>query len=403
MVELPLFVRLIPKNLGEFKGEIETKVGLGRGRAMAGATAPEIGAMTEVAEEVGEHKKISLGMLGKMGAMLGGIGLIIKSIMSLKPLIAIFDMISKIISLFFLPFVMMAYKLLRPVLIFLLRLMVMWYKFWQDPIGNISQAISGIFEGAKNIGEWLKGLITPENLIRFMFPIIPITEILFRLFGKEVDIGHLIWTKLLEFWKTTKDFGAWIWDKLIGIWNWTKDFGGWLWEKLQTIWNWAFDFGGWLWEQLITIWVWHYNLAKWLWDVVTKSLSKGIDLLESFGHWIWDSITETILKGLDVLSNLGRAIYDWVKDKIFGMGGAISDWIGGAVDWTKKATGLDDFIISGGRVYKTNPKDTIVGTKNGAGTNINNIHIHVTGFMDDDLIPVLVDKISDELNRRTRW
>jgi len=57
MVELPLFVRLIPKNLREFKGEIETKIGLGRGRAMAGATAPEIGAMTEVAEEVGENTK----------------------------------------------------------------------------------------------------------------------------------------------------------------------------------------------------------------------------------------------------------------------------------------------------------------------------------------------------------
>lgn len=385
MVELPLFIRLIPKNLREFKGEIESRIAISRGRGIP-TTAPEVGAMTEIAQEVGEQKSISLGMLGKLGAILGGIGLIVNALMSLKPLVAMFELVSRIISLFFLPFVMMAYKLLRPVLIYLLRLMVLWYKFWQDPVGNIKNAISGLFEGAKNIGEYLKGLLPPEQILKLLFPSLLAVDIINKLFPQAIDLGGKIWEKLLEFWKTTKDFGNWIWEKLKTIWNWTYDFADWLWnvitESLQTKIEKLYDFG------------------KWLWDELTKKFSEGIDKFSEFADWLWNQITAKIEDGIDVLSELGSKIMSWAMSKIKSFAGGIGD----VIDWTKRAIGLDDFIITKGRVYKTNPEDTIIGTKKGVGQSItNNIHLHITGFIDDDLIPILVDKISDELGRRVKW
>ena len=131
------------------------------------------------------------------------------------------------------------------------------------------------------------------------------------------------------------------------------------------------------------IWDWGYDLAKELWITITDSLKSGMSGLSGLASWV----------------------QDWAKGVIKGLSGFIGKAWEGVKNIGKEPKPMNDFIVTPAGTIQTNPKDYIIGTKDprslgGGGKHItNNISINVTGFIDDDLIPVLVNAISDQMDR----
>lgn len=97
---------------------------------------------------------------------------------------------------------------------------------------------------------------------------------------------------------------------------------------------------------------------------------------------------------LDVMKTVLKSLKGWSLDKL-------------------SAITADDFILtSSGQLIKTNPEDTIIGTKtpeslmNGGGKIIhitNHIALTVTGSMENEVVPRLVELLTDELKAKMNF
>ncbi len=134
--------------------------------------------------------------------------------------------------------------------------------------------------------------------------------------------------------------------------------------------------------------------------VVKKAKGWGIDWLNAF---------------LDGIKSVGSKIFTFFENIIRGVfgaiGGFISKFIGGGGGGGGRTDTADDFILSGGRLIKTNPLDTLVGFKgapSGVGTEGTvNIDItnNITGAegIDLDLLSARIsEQIQEALERLKR-
>lgn len=103
----------------------------------------------------GGGSKGIMAMVGKIAVIAGGVMAIAQAVMQLEPMKAIMSMINKFIQLLLLPFVMMLFRLLKPILVGLIKVMPLWLKFWQDPVGNLMALAEWIGE---KLGEFLVDL-----------------------------------------------------------------------------------------------------------------------------------------------------------------------------------------------------------------------------------------------------
>jgi len=390
---------------------------------------------------------------GVAGGILMGMGLleilkkIIGFVAGLEPIQAIMAMIGSIMKMFFLPLVMMLFTLLRPILIPLLKLMPLWMKFWQDPIGSLKGLGGMLWEALVKLGKWLVDGF--KSYFTLMYITIPtkIVEGITWLAGK--------------IWDYIKDLPGKIWDAIQGIADWFGDLSGKIWEYVKGIGEWFADLPGKIWDYMKdlggVIWDYMKALPSQIWDYM-KGMADWIDALPGK---IWDKmkgIGTTIADGISGiiggLDNTLRQIPGWILNKLKGgiswltdIGGAVANAFKDAfgalasffapmlnpiitvfnaigstlagfvnevsshlpgswrVHWTDiEPISVGDFIITkGGQVLKTSPDDYIIGTKNPqaiGGKHIeNNIYVNVAGGLDDAMVQEIAYRIRQEVDR----
>jgi hypothetical protein len=408
------FVDLVPRNLKAFADSIKTMVDpvMEFKQGAKGASG-----MEGVQSLMQQNNLMSLKSLGMLAGILGVVGIVASVISGLQPIMSILDMISNILTLFLMPFALMAMKLMQPVLISLLRLMPLWLEFWKDPVsglkglmtnsfnenlGGLSEAVSGgdwttagsIFGLAAvsnfmrmfnidkvfNVVEWLAGLDWVSLGVLFGTSAIAVFSKLFHLdlalkiaeWIAGLNLSQRIWSALQKAWTWTLDFGSKVWDAVLEVWNFGLDLADKVWSTFASIWKWELDIAQSVWSMFSNIWIWSLDLAGNIWSKIAST-------------WTWS---------LD----LGKKLWGWVKDRLDNY----SFLSGGQTE------SLQDFIISGGKVYQTSPQDTIIGKKDwsqgvgssGGGKSIQvlnpQFHIHIQGGMDRQFY----DKIFQEMSSR---
>ena len=350
---------------------------------------------------------------GVAGGVLMGMGLIeiLKKVVGflagLEPIQAIMAMIGSIMKMFFLPLAMMLFTLLRPILIPLLKLMPLWMKFWQDPIGSLKGLGGILWEALVKLGKWLADAFI--GYIKFMYITIP-TKI----------VEGIVWLAGV-IWDYIKDLPGKIWDAIQGIADWFGDLPGKIWDYMKEIGNWLADIPGKIWDYM-------KGIGTTIADGI-KGIIGGLDnTLRQIPGWILDKLKS----GISWLADIGGAVANAFKDAfgalasffapmlnpIITVFNAIGSTLAGFVNevsshlpgswrvhWTDiEPISVGDFIITkGGQILKTSPDDYIIGTKNPnaiGGKHIeNNIYVNVAGVLDDAMVQEIAYRIRQEVDR----
>jgi len=337
----------------------------------------------------------NLGLAGKLGAIAGGILLLVKAISDLKPIKMILDMVGRIVQLFLLPFAMMALQLLKPVLIWLLKIMPSWYKALSPVISKAGEVGEDIATGLE--AEWdfqqfiqdeIEGMLTgdtDETLSGFLFGLLQ-DKIRGFLGIEEEESGEtfpeMIKRKILEEITELGTLGIDIYNALIGengilttAWNDLKDIGKDLKEALLSE-------DGYLIQSLKSLETFGSDLLDWIWSKIKE--------LNPFDNGDSDSGGE---------SNLSKAV-----DAFQAVGEAVQDVVIKGVDLFKGATGMQDGIITpSGEVIKTAPDDYIIATKTPRSMGGTNITINVSGSADDEVINKLTRQLRHEMSAYGRF
>lgn len=375
MVRLPLFVELIPKNLKSFKKDVQVETTLFTGGRKGGLNpAAEIKGIGGITKGVTEGKTINMGMLGKMAGILGGVAIIASALMSMKPVTAMIEMVTKIISLFLLPFVMMAFRLLKPFLIGMLKLMMLWYKFWQDPVGNLSKLFDGIVESLTNLGGFIvSGLMSilsgvGEGIANLGQGILNTAGDIFSGLAEAGNQAKTMIGGFIEdtFGETAKKHYDNVFTKAMEV---ISGIGSFMDHLLKGNFKLAF-------QDIL-------GIGKSVLEMLQSILLLEIDVFKGIGTWIWNGLTSIFTKSFDVLSDLGSNISKWIMKQLDNLN-----------PFSPHTENVHDFILSGGKLIKTDPQDTIIGTKTpgmGGETNIptqkiQNTNLYIQGVLDENML-----------------
>ena len=204
--------------------------------------------------------------------------------------------------------------------------------------------------------------------------------------------------------------------------QWIGDIFVWLWKKvLQPIWNF-----------LKKIFAPQIAIITTIFELLKIAIGKLGDAFT----WLWEKVLKPVW-------DFFKKIYDWLKEKFLDVIGSVVDKLKSVIKLAKKARGkiasaagsvlgskkdggyipetgpyllhqgeyvvpkVNDFIINpNGKMFETNPNDTIIGTKNpgslgGNGTveNIYNINIENLNATDaDSVADLLQDALSNQIN-----
>lgn len=325
----------------------------------------------------GGVEKVATEIGNRIGAVAGGImklvDLVLDVVMDWGPVVAFIKILKAITMLLLYPLV----PILKPAL----QLLAKTLPFLQVGMQLIAQMVEYFVSGKALAG-----------LIDFFGKI-------FKGFG---EIGAFIldwlWNGLKGIWEGLKSIGSWIFENIIkpgfnallsvGIWIWDNiikpsfefllGVGEWIWtEILKPAFDWFMGIGLMIWNTILKPgWEWFLNIGDKIWEVIKT----GWEWFLGIGDKIWDNFFKPAINGL--IRMINNAF------KTFGLGTRI--------DY------LNDFVISDGKVYKTNPKDTIVGTKNGMPGGNTTININNPTVRSDRDINELVRQISMELQKNMR-
>jgi len=361
---------------------------------------------------------------GIAGGVLMGMGLleILKKIIGflagLEPIQAIMAMIGSIMKMFFLPLAMMLFTLLRPILIPLLKLMPLWMKFWQDPIGSLKGLGGMLWEALVKLGKWLVDGF--KSYFTLMYITIPtkIVEGITWLAGK--------------IWDYIKDLPGKIWDAIQGIADWFGDLPAKIWDYMKAlpsqIWDYMKGMADWIDALPGKIWDKMKGIGTTIADGISGIIGGLDNTLRQIPGWILDKLKG----GISWITDIGGAVANAFKDAfgaltsffapmlnpIITVFNAIGSTLAGFVNevsshlpgsfrvhWTDiEPISVGDFIITkGGQVLKTSPDDYIIGTKNPqaiGGKHIeNNIYVNVAGVLDDAMVQEIAYRIRQEVDR----
>ena len=387
------------KSMKKKKPTVESKPS-GKAPTGNGETGDGIGGM------IGAIKGMKMGLLKALGP-LALIAIIAKAIMGLEAVQNMMSAFMKIIQGFMLPFIKMAMKLLEPALMWLMQLMMLWLDFWDDPVGNFTEAVSdgvsGLFEGVGNFRDWILDKL-PEfslmNILSFMFPVIGIARILARILPE--GLQEAIWNGLVTIWEGLKDFGEWVWNFILNALSFISDLGRRIWDFYLGALNYIVDLGRDLWNWFRKALSFLRDFGEMLWNWIVDKLSFLLD----FGKMLWD----WFLKALEFINNLGSRIWNHIRDGLGNLGRRIRRGILSLIPGVGGGgtRSVDDFIItSGGQVLETHPRDTIIGTKNpqnlgGGGSNVE-VNIQVDGVATEEVVDKMKRELGKEVNRIGRF
>jgi len=132
---LPLEITLLPdlSVLKREKNKIQQTIGSG--------VEDSLGDLGGLAKGKGKGSKLFADILAKLIAIVASI-IGLKALLDLKPLQAILKLFNSLVTAFLLPFGVILFNLLSPLLIGLLKLMPFWIKFFQDPVGTLKEFIT---------------------------------------------------------------------------------------------------------------------------------------------------------------------------------------------------------------------------------------------------------------------
>jgi len=108
---------------------------------------------------IGKIMNPLMSMSTSMMAVLGGVLAIAGILLSMEPIQKMLKAFMKVVQAFFTPLAMMLIKLLSPILRAMIRLLPLWLKFWQDPIGGIKEALQFIWNQIKRLPQAIWSLI----------------------------------------------------------------------------------------------------------------------------------------------------------------------------------------------------------------------------------------------------
>ena len=382
------------------------------------------------------------GFGGKMVSKLGGMSTalmgILGAVMLIAGVILMFESVQKMLGAFLkfvkgllAPFVAMGLRLLAPVLGFLFKLLPMWYKFWKDPIGNLQKA----FKGLKDIfGDVLSGSFSSIPVVG------TVLDKLEELFGSKV-VGHL--KKVLQGWaKMFKTLGQLAknifkgnWEKVgslllkagkigIGIIQnnlkmWAgilKKLGTWLFKFLKVSFKVLAGLGkqflNWYISLLKAEWKVLKGFGKWIWNGLTSTFNKGLKNVQGFASWLMKFAKSIVSKGASGVSGIADWIMDWAKGVVKGMKSWAKDFYEGIADTVSVSSGggssgmtgqrVNDLIISGNKVYRPSPRDTIMAVQNpamGGGSGETTVNINIEGNVDSEVYEQLKNELAREMDR----
>lgn len=293
---------------------------------------------------------------------------------------ATMDVGKKTLMLFFKPFGDMLATLLRPALIWLLRMAIKWQSMWGPTAQKKGQ------EALEESG------LTPETVLdKFSIPK-PGDE----LKTPTVSGGGLLTPEMKEKLKEA-------WDNFVlGIGEGLEDFKTWtneIWSKFKT---WIGDSWGDYTEWKAAIW---NRFVSWLgeswgktkewtqavWLRFTSWIGKKWGTFKEWADAIWTNFTDWLGQGWDTIGSFAKMIWSaakkWVSDNI-------SSLIGGKKDKGEK----QDFISRPGMgIQSFSPQDTIIGFKGNApgGLGGTNITVNVNALDGDSITEAALRKISN--------
>jgi len=387
------------KSMKKKKPSVESKPS-GKAPTGNGETGDGIGGM------IGAIKGMKMGLLKALGP-LALIAIIAKAIMGLEAVQNMMSAFMKIIQGFLLPFIKMGMQLLEPVLGWMMQLLMLWLDFWDDPVGNfteaVSEGVSGLFEGVGNFRDWILDKL-PEfsviNILSFMFPVIGITRILARILPE--GLQEAIWNGLVTIWEGLKDFGEWVWNFILNALSFISDLGQRIWDFILRGLEFIEDFGQKIWNWITTALSFIVELGKDLWNWFVDSLDYIVDLGKRFWDWFVNALKD--------IADLGTRIWNHIRDGLGNLGRRIRDGILSLIPGVSagRSKSVNDFIItSGGQVLETHPRDTIIGTKTpqnlgGGGTNVE-VNIQVDGVATEEVVDKMKKELGKEVNRIGRF
>ena len=233
----------------------------GSGGGVATAAAPSAGGISQATRSAEEANKTIVGAkpyfqnAGKMAAVLvgsaGAIAFIIQMIRRSKVFSTFMDsfltILSTVVDILMIPLI----PILVPVLNLVAKLIPIameaskWLsEFFKNPVGKIKEAIAGIFEGAKNIGEWI------GNMFK----------------GVWEGLKNIVFT----FWETIK-------TKAIEVWNSIGRLAGDVWNVIKT--------------GAANVWTSVGTLAKGVWDTLKSGAENVWKNVTGFASNAWNTIS----------------------------------------------------------------------------------------------------------------
>ena len=304
------------------------------------------------------------------------------------------------------PFGNLLSSLLRPALIWLLRMSIQFLKwsktFNMEKLGekfaDIGGKISDFFSGETDVGEWLtgklEGLGVPKGISAAIGGIV---DFWFDTFATQFNIfkgfGIFIWEQLVNnlstAWALLSTIGKFIFDRIIAAW----EIGIALFRNFGSI---ILD----LITGKITLgeaWTRLGKLGQWLWDEVTKWVTESFAGVLDLASEVWKIMTTWAAKGWDNLTDFATLVYD-----------SVVAWIQGNIDRLKKFFVWDiggneagekkDFLMRPGQgAVSFSPQDTIVGFKGNSpfgGGGSNNIVININALDASSIDSNIISKIT---------
>ena len=363
-----------------------------------------------VAEDVSKDKSSEgiaegiSGMTGSIKQMAGAVGVIAigtafvgKLLEAIQPIISVMGNIMKVILM---PLGLMLFTLLKPVMIWFIKLMPLWFAFVKDPGKGFAPLFNKILEG---IGQFI-------------------------IFSVEQNIKHFVKQiqALLKLPKLIWDFiqllPKMIWDFMVKlpelIWNLTKGLASMIWDFVKELLPEpiikAVEFVS---EKIVKV-------IDGLFDMKNKFISRLIDVktyiikmignLSSLRNKIVNKIVEMKDRLVSRLSNIWSSITSLpsqIWNKVRGLASLIASKIKSIIPKfpSLKNTFVNDAIITPrGEVIHTDPNDTLFAVKNagagGGGGMGKTINVYITlDRREEDVANQIKRELISELDRTGRF
>lgn len=285
------------------------------------------------------------------------------------------------------------------------------------PITDLLQVFTGfVMYGIITVIKTIKKfpeLLTP--LVAGVKDIIKLVDFIKEKFPQIKEWLGNVWNNIKvlpgRIWNFLKGLPKMIWGFLKAlpqkIWGFMVELPGKIWELLQQGFSWvtgilspllqtykswierAVGFFTSLWETLKQIPANIWSFLKALPANIWSFLKEGFNWIKDKVSDVWDSIKDLPGKIWDKMKGLGRTIANSIKGVINNLN-------------PFKKDDVNDAIISGGKIIRTNPNDAIIATQSPGRGGGNNVVNNFYGLTEREMVERIMESLGDYSMRGTR-